>query len=336
MKKKIVIAALLLAAAAAGAAYWWQQRSPADPDTLVLNGNVDIRQVSLAFDGSGRIRELAVQEGDQVKAGQLLGRLDTDALRLQADAAKAQIDVQQHNLANQKSGARPQEIAQAKSRVAAAQAQAVQAKNELARLNAIAADTQGKATSKQELDSARSAAKVAAAQLAEQQQALKLLQAGTRREEIDATESQVKSAQAQLALLEYQIGQAELKAPVDGVVRSRLLEPGDMATPQTPVFAIALTQPKWIRAYVAEPDLGKIQPGMRASVSTDSAPNQPLEGSVGYIASVAEFTPKSVQTQELRTSLVYEIRVQVADKDNVLRLGQPATVRLNLGAAAKP
>ena len=106
-----------------------------------------------------------------------------------------------------------------------------------------------------------------------------------------------------------------------------------MATPQRPVFALALTQPKWVRVYVSEPDLGRVKPGMAASVVTDSRPGQSIAGKVGYISSVAEFTPKSVQTEELRTSLVYEVRVLVDDPQDVLRLGQPATVHLTTGAA---
>lgn len=106
-----------------------------------------------------------------------------------------------------------------------------------------------------------------------------------------------------------------------------------MATPQRPVFALALTQPKWVRVYVGEPDLGRIKPGMQARVVTDGNPGRSITGKVGYISSVAEFTPKSVQTEELRTSLVYEVRVLVDDPQDVLRLGQPATVELTTGTA---
>jgi HlyD family secretion protein len=129
-------------------------------------------------------------------------------------------------------------------------------------------------------------------------------------------------------LLRHRIAQGELKAPADAVVRSRLLEPGDMATPQKPVYALALTRSKWVRVYVGEPDLGKVRPGQTARVTTDSRPDKPIVGKVGYISSVAEFTPKSVQTEELRTRLVYEARVRVDDTDDALRLGQPATVEL--------
>ena len=102
-----------------------------------------------------------------------------------------------------------------------------------------------------------------------------------------------------------------------------------MASPQKPVFSLAITDPKWVRAYVSEPELGKIHEGMTATVSVDSFPNRRFEGWVGFISPVAEFTPKAVQTQELRPSLVYEVRVFVKDPSDELRLGMPATVHLN-------
>jgi HlyD family secretion protein len=137
--------------------------------------------------------------------------------------------------------------------------------------------------------------------------------------------------------MNHQLTEAELKAPIDAVVRARLLEPGDMASPQRPAFTLAITDPKWVRAYVAEPDLGRVRAGQDARVSTDSQPGEAIAGKVGYISSVAEFTPKTVQTEELRSSLVYEIRVMVDDPQDRLRLGMPATVRLQLSpATGKP
>jgi HlyD family secretion protein len=117
-------------------------------------------------------------------------------------------------------------------------------------------------------------------------------------------------------------------APTDAVVRTRLMEPGEMASPQKPVFSLAITNPKWVRAYVSERDLGRVHPGMRAQVAVDSFPERRFEGWVGFISPVAEFTPKPVQTTELRTSLVYEVRVFVKDAADDLRLGMPATVYL--------
>ena len=330
MKKSLiaVLVAILLLVVAGG--FWWHSRRTGDKNHLVLFGNVDIRQISLAFDGSGRVLELRAEEGDQVKAGEVLGVLDTATLALQAQQAQAQIEVQQQNVLRLQHGSRPQELAQARSRWAAAQADARRAEQELARVQDIAARTQGHGVSPQDLDRASSSARVARAQADEQQEALRLAELGPRAEEVAGAEAQLKAAQAQLAVLQHQLAQGELKAPADAVVRSRLLEPGDMATPQRAVFALTLAQPKWVRVYVSEPQLSLVRPGMAASVLTDSHPDQPIDGKVGFISSVAEFTPKSVQTEELRTSLVYEVRVVVQDSGDVLRLGQPATVRLAL------
>lgn len=329
--KKPLIALALLIVLALGAWAWMHQRTKGHTDTLVLYGNVDIRQVALAFDGSGRVAEMKVDEGDLVKAGQVLATLDTQTLALQAKQAQAQINVQQQNLLRLKNGARPQELAQARSSLRAAQAEAVRAQKDLARLQGIADGTNGRAVSAQELDRARAAMQVAKAQAAQQQDALRLTEIGPRQEDITAAEAQLLASEAQLELLQHQLAQGQLTAPTEAVVRSRLLEPGDMATPQKPVYALAITEPKWVRVYISEPDLGKVKPGQAARITTDSAPDQPITGKVGYISSVAEFTPKSVQTEELRTSLVYEVRVIVEDPGNVLRLGQPATVALETG-----
>lgn len=331
--KKLPIALVVVALALVAAGAWWFKSRPGNGNALVLYGNVDIRQISLAFEGSGRVTELRVDEGDRVKAGDVLGRLDTRTLALQAEQAQAQIGVQQQTLTRLRNGSRPQEIAQERSRLAAAEADALRAGQDHARLQGIATSTQGRGVSAQDLDRASSALQVARAKVAEQREALRLAELGPRAEDVAGAEAQLKAAQAQLALLQHQIAQGELRAPADAVVRSRLLEPGDMATPQRPVFALALTQPKWVRVYVGEPDLGKVRPGMAARVVTDTRPDRPIAGKVGYISSVAEFTPKPVQTEELRTSLVYEVRVLVEDPADALRLGQPATVHLDAGAA---
>ncbi|WP_339487247.1 HlyD family efflux transporter periplasmic adaptor subunit [Pseudomonas sp. EL_65y_Pfl2_R95] len=333
MKKPLILVALMVGLVIAALIFWNNSRSD-DETTITLYGNVDIRQVSLAFDGNGRVAQLRAEEGDSVKAGAVLAVLDTRTLALQAEQAQAQITVQEKNLLRLRNGSRPEEVAQARSRFAAANADTKLAEQNLRRLQNIASKTSGRGVSVQDLDRAKSSLQVAKAKGAEQQEALRLAQLGPRAEDVGGAEAQLQVSQAQLALLQHQIDQGTLIAPADAVVRSRLLEPGDMATPQRPVFALALTQPKWVRVYISETDLGRIKPGMSAQVYTDSYPDQPIAGRVGYISSVAEFTPKAVQTEELRTKLVYEVRVQVDDSNNVLRLGQPATVALD-GSTAR-
>ncbi|MTH78496.1 HlyD family efflux transporter periplasmic adaptor subunit [Paracoccus aestuariivivens] len=328
MKKILPI--LVVAALAVGGWFWWQQRNAGEADGLTLYGNVDIRQVALAFDGSGRITELAAQEGDRVRAGEVIARLDMQALQLQAKAQEAVVEAQRQALLQLQAGSRPEEIAQARAKVASAKASA-----ELANLqrDRAARLVTSRTASQQDLDRTESEAKAANAAVDQDSAALDLILAGARPEEIAAAEAKLREAEAQLELLRHNIALGELRAPADAVIRSRLREPGDMASAQSPVYALALTDPKWIRVYVREADLGRIRPGMAAQIVTDSFPDQPVAGVVGYISSVAEFTPKSVQTEELRTSLVYEVHINVADKEDRLRLGQPVTVRLDDGAA---
>lgn len=332
MKKKtilIVVPALLLIFCAVIA--WKILHKPVGPKELVFYGNVDVRQVSLAFNGTGRIIALSAQEGDQVQAGQVLGSLDSHTLELEIAQAEAQWGASQMALLRLKNGTRPEEIAQDRANVASARADADNASQQLARLKSANGSTEGKAVSQEDVDTAEALHRVTQAKLDNVSKALDLALAGPRKEEIGESQAQAQAAHAQVDLLKHYLEECRLIAPVKAVVRSRLLEPGDMADPMHPALALAVLSPKWVRAYANETDLGRIHLGGTASVTTDSHPGQPIAGTVGYISSVAEFTPKTVQTQELRTSLVYEIRVLVEDPGDQLRLGMPATVRMAVG-----
>ena len=324
--KKSLIALLVAICLAATAVLCWYQHNRADARQLMAYGNVDYRQVSLAFNASGRIEREHVEEGDHVVVGQVLAQLDTRMLALQVDEAKAQWEQQQQNVARLHAGSRPEEIAQSASRVQSAQAEATRAHSELKRLKQVAASTDGRGVSAQDIDNASSSAKIADAKLADQREALRLSTQGPRKEEVAAALAALGAAKAHVAKLQQQLDEGVLRSPVDATVRSRLLEPGDMASPQKAVFNLALTSEKWIRIYVDEVQLGRVAPGMAASVVSDNDPDHPFNGRVGYISSVAEFTPKTVQTPELRTALVYEVRIRIEDHDNRLRLGQPVTV----------
>ncbi len=340
MNRKLLLpVAIVVAALVAGGVWFMGSRGPdEDPDRLTLYGNVDIRQVSLAFNASERIAELRVREGDKVEAGQVLGSLDDRTAKLRLAQAEAQIGAQEQAVRRLQAGSRPEEIAQARSRLDAAQAEADLAARQLARLQSASDATAGQAVSRLDLDNAAARRAVAKAEADAARKALALVAAGPRQEDRAQAGQQLAVARAEAALIQHQIDESTLRAPVAAVVRARLLEPGEMASPQRPVFTLAITAPKWVRAYVAETRLGRLHAGMAASVSTDSAPNQPIPARLAYISSVAEFTPKTVQTPELRTSLVYELRFTVDDPQDRLRLGMPATVHLNLNqqAPAKP
>ncbi|WP_270455343.1 HlyD family efflux transporter periplasmic adaptor subunit [Klebsiella quasipneumoniae] len=328
MKKSLIAAVVIIVLVGGAATFWLSRSSSGNAGEVTLHGNVDIRQVSLAFEESGRIRQLDVQEGDRVHAGQILGNLDMESLEIQARQAAAKLAVQEQTVQEQQAGSRPEEIAQAQAQLASARAQLEKAEQDLKRLQNIAASTGGKGVSKQETDAARSNLRVAASNARERQANLDLLLKGVRSEQRQAAVAQTAALRADLDLLHYRISRGTLKAPVDAVVRARLLEPGDMAGPQKPAFTLALDDPKWVRVWLSESDLGRVRTGMTAQVFSDTWPDRPVTGQIGYISSVAEFTPKSVQTEDLRTKLVYEVRVLVNDPKNTLRMGQPATVKI--------
>jgi HlyD family secretion protein len=323
VKKQAIIALALAVIATAGSAWWFVHRTDRE-SALVLYGNVDLRQVELAFNNSERIASVLVQEGDRVKAGQILARLDVRRLKPQVDEAQAHEAAQLHNVEKLHHGSRSEEIAQARASVASAKADEINAGHQYERQQVLADNA---ATSRQDLENARAALDVANAKLAVSEKALQLALVGPRREEIDEAEAELRADGAQSALLLQELADAELVAPADAVVRARLMEPGEMASPQKPVLSLAIIDPKWVRAYVSEPELGRLQTGMGASVALDGFPHH-FDGWVGFISPVAEFTPKNVQTEELRTSLVYEVRVFVKDPLDRLPLGAPASVYL--------
>lgn len=332
MKKRLALVLAAVVVVVAGVC-GWHWRHAGNDGTLTLYGNVDIRQVSLAFDGNDRIAQMYVEEGDRVTAGEVLARLDTRTLELELAQAKAQVEVFEQSLLALRHGSRPEEIAQADARVVAAKAEVERSRLQWQRLQSAFTQTEGRAVGRQELDNAHAQFRAAQAQQDVQQQAQRLAKIGPRQEDIARAEAQWQGAQADQALLQHRIDLSVLRAPQAAVVRSRLLEPGDMASPQKPVYTLALTDPKWIRAYVSEPQLGRLRPDMAVTVTTDSAPGKPIQGRLGFISSVAEFTPKNVQTEELRTDLVYEVRIWVKDPNDVLRLGMPATVHIDLTPA---
>ena len=324
-KKKAVLflAACLLGLAAYLYHAFCQQD---DQEELVLQGNVDVREVSLAFRQSDRILEMLAEEGDRVQKGQVLARLDTQELKLQLQRLNAEIAAQQSTVDKLHNGTRPEEIRQAEGNLRQAQAAAEHAAGVYQRKRDIYTSIAG--ISQQELDNAYHDMEAKQATMSVAEAALQEAKAGPRQEDIAGAEAGLQALRNEQLRYIYLLSQYELQAPDDGVIRSRLLEAGDMASPSKPVFKLSLPGKKWVRAYVPETELGRVYEGQQARVYIDSLPGKAIDGQVGYISGTAEFTPKNVQTEELRTSLVYEVRVYVDDADNVLRLGMPATVRI--------
>src|SRR5215470_5390442 len=326
-RRPLILGAFTLILIVAGT-LWWSAQHNQKLSVLTLYGNVDLREVDLPFNGSERIASVLVQEGDEVHRGQVLARLETSRLIPEVAQAEAQVASQTAVVDKMHNGNRPEEIAQARANLANAEADAVKARRDYERVKVLIAQN---VISRQNFDTTKASSEEADARVQQTRKAYELEVKGPRKEDIDQAEAQLQARKAQLALLRQQLADAQLVAPLDAVVRSRLMEPGEMASPQKPVFSLAITDPKWVRTYVSETELGWIFPGMSASVAVDSFPDRRFAGWIGFISPVAEFTPKSVETQELRTSLVYEVRVFVKDPIDELRLGMPASVYLPLG-----
>ena len=322
-----IVVVLVVLGAASFLGYRYLQQREAPDNVLHLFGNVDIRQIQLAFHDTGRIQRILVQEGQRVQAGELVAELDPVRYEAAVEQARAQVAAQQEVLGRLLAGSRPEEIQEARARVKAAEAALREAEPTHRRTKILA---QSQYVSQQQLENAEAALNTARANLDREQQALTLAIKGPRQEDIDAARAQLKAYEAALDKAKDELKDTRLYAPEQAVVQDRILEPGDMASPQTPIFTLALDNPIWIRAYVSEPDLGKIAQGMRAEVRTDSFPNKTYRAWIGFISPTAEFTPKQVETTELRSKLVYRLRVYVCNPQNELRLGMPADVLIPL------
>ena len=321
--------AALVAAALVLSACSDDRRSGDRSAPLTLYGNVDIREVQLAFQDAGRIRALPVDEGARVAAGQVVAELDPTRYQLELQRLNGEVAAQTQVLARLRQGSRPQEVARARAAAASARASLADAATQLARKQQLRTVNR---ISVQEVDTARTRVETLQANLKAAEEEVSLVVEGPRREDIAAAEASLAALAAARDLAAQRLEDTRLLAPAAGVIRTRILEPGAMAAPGAPVFTLALTDPLWVRAYISEPDLGLVHEGMRAEVRTDTLPDKTYQGWVGFISSTAEFTPKTVETTELRTKLVYRARIFVCDPQEELRLGMPVTVTLQPGA----
>ena len=320
--------AALVAAALVLSACSDDRRSGDSSAPLTLYGNVDIREVQLAFQDAGRIRTLPVDEGARVSVGQVVAELDPTRYQLELQRLNGEVAAQTQVLARLRQGSRPQEVARARAAAASARASLADAETQLARKQQLRTTNR---ISVQEVDTARTRVETLQANLRAAEEEVSLVVEGPRTEDIAAAEASLAALEAARDLAAQRLEDTRLLAPASGVIRNRILEPGAMAAPGAPVFTLALTDPLWVRAYISEPDLGLVHEGMRAEVRTDTLPDKAYQGWVGFISSTAEFTPKTVETTELRTKLVYRARIFVCDPQQELRLGMPVTVTLQPG-----
>lgn len=324
MNKKIFIP-IGLAVLAAGAWLVLRGSRAGDGSGLTLQGNVDIREVRLGFRVSGRLAGLVFEEGDPVRAGEILARLDAAPYEQALASAAARRAALTARVELVESGYRPEEIEQARATVEARSVALANAERRLQRETELRGTG---ASPERVFDDVLAARDEAVAQLKLARASLDLLETGFRAEEIAEARANLAAGEAAWATAALQVEDTVLRAPSDGVILTRAVEPGAILNAGTTVYSLSLIRPVWVRAYVNEPDLGRIRPGQPVEVFTDTYPDSPYAGQIGFISPTAEFTPKSVETRDLRTGLVYRLRIVVQDADDGLRQGMPVTVRV--------
>ncbi len=324
--KRFVVS--FLAVAAIGVVIWLAvQRLEAVPPPGTLYGNVEIRQVDLSFNAEGTVISMPKREGDRVKQGETIAELDPATYQSAYDLAVARRDTAKSQLDVLLAGTRQEDIDEARANLAAAQASLADAEASFERQKSLAATN---ATTKQLLDDARMAMDGGRARVDQMQASLTKALNGPRPEDIAAARAQLRAAEATVDLSSTQLARTKLIAPADGTIMTRVIEPGTVVLPAANVYSMALDSEVWVRAFAPEPLLPRVAPGTDVALATDGT-SKSYRGRIGYVSPAAEFTPKAVETPELRTQLVYRLRIRVENPDDGIRQGMPMTIKLPAG-----
>jgi HlyD family secretion protein len=339
--KKLVVIIIVLALVVTGGVMAYQNgllseyipilmnrfRPQTEEGVIALSGNVEITEVNIGFTLSGRIQELFAQEGQTVSAGQVLARLENAELQSVVEQNTAVLNEALLRLDDLKTGARAQEIEEAKANVEAIEAELSRAKKDYDRAKTM---HEQNLIPDSQLDAAKSAYNAAIARRTQAVERLSLVQAGPTDDNVKATEFTVEQARAALRGAEERLKNTEISTPIQGIVLRKNAEVGEIIGAGTPVYTIGDLEHPWIRVYIKEDKLGLVKLGQKAQVSIDSYPDKVYEGSVTYISSEAEFTPKTVQTKEERVKLVFGVKVSVRNPHGDLKPGMPADVKILL------
>lgn len=296
-----------------------------DANEILLSGTVEAREVDLSFQVGGRIAKLDADEGSWVKQDELVAALDPKDLELAFQQTTAQANAAKANLDALKAGTRVQELRVAEADLQKARSQLNYAKSEVKRVSFLVPK---KLASESQLEQVQLQYEVALAGVEQAAQKLNLLKEGPRQEDINQAEQQYIASTEASEMSRQQLQYATLTSPVTGMITVRLREAGEVVAPGQPVVRIAQTSKPWVRAYINETQLGKVRIGQPARVKIDSMPDKTFSGKLTFMSPVAEFTPKTVETRELRVDLVYRVKVEVDNPQGVFKVGMPADVIL--------
>lgn len=320
MKKKIIGVVILVLAVAAGL-FYYRGRNPGVGSTIRVSGNIEITDAEVGFKIPGRVEARLVAEGEMVKAGQIVARLEAREWREEVALRRAQVRSTQAVLDELLAGSRTEEIGQARAALERTRADRERARLEWERQQKL---YQREVISTREFDFAKNALDAAEAKVKEAAEFLTLVEKGPRREKIDQARATLEASRQALAQAETRLGYTVLEAPLTGVVLSKNIEPGEYVSPGTPVITVGDLAQVWVRAYINETELGKVKVGQKVRVTVDTFPGKQYEGRISFMASQSEFTPKNIQTQKERVKLVYRIKVEIPNPHQELKPGMPA------------
>jgi membrane fusion protein YbhG len=329
MRKKIIALLVLILVVASIIALYarWTARKPAST-LLPISGNIEAHESLVGFKVQGRLNELLVEEGQSVHEGDLIARLDDKDYLQQVSVDEAALSSREAELSLALAGSRTQEIKAAEQALLDAQADMELKKVEYRRNQALYERNSG--VSAEARDVAATNLKRAQATYERNKQTYDELVEGTRKEQIAINRANVNTARQTLGLSRIRLEYTSLFAPKTGVVTVRQAELGEVMQPGTPVVTIADLDHLWLRGYVSETDLGRVRWGQSATVRTDTFPGKTYKGRVSFISSVAEFTPKSVETHQERVTLVYRIKIDLDNPDHELKPGMPADAEIDV------
>jgi HlyD family secretion protein len=319
---------LVIAAAIFGLLYYFffQKKGEGNP-FIKVSGNIETTEVDVGFKITGRIVSLSVQEGDWVEKGKVIAKLDDEDLRHRFELARATLNSAQARLNKLLAGSRPEELREAEAALHQAQFDLDNKQIQYERMKAL---FERRVIPKETLDNAETGYKIAKASLQRAMENYQLVKEGPRKEDIEDAKAQVEQARASLKLAETQLSYTLLFSPLSGVCLVKSGEIGEVVNPGTSILTLADIGNVWLKAYIPESDLGKVKWGQEVIVTTDLRPQKEYKGKISFISSQAEFTPKSIQTEKERVTLVYRIKVDIPNPDRELKPGMPADGKIFL------
>ena len=331
--KRILLVIFIVAGISGLLLYLFTRDKEGGNTFIKVSGNIETTEVDVGFKIAGRIVSISVQEGDWIEKGKVLAKLDDEDLRQRLELARATLRSAQARLKKLLAGSRPEELGEAEATLNQAK---FDLENKQAHYERIKLLFEKGVIPKETLDNAEAGFKIAKASLQKALENYQLVKEGPRKEDIEDARAQVEQAQASLKLAETQLSYTVLYSPISGTVLVKSGEMGEVVNPGTSILTLANIENVWLKAYIPETELSKVKWGQEVMVTTDLQPQKTYKGRISFISSQAEFTPKQIQTEKERVTLVYRIKVDIPNPDRELKPGMPADGRILLTSSSSP